>query len=184
MTDQADEALAKLAQNGDSGAFSQLVLRYEQKILRYARKFLFGYQEAEDLAQEVFLKAFVNLRSFDTDRRFSPWIYRIAHNEFINAIKKKGKEPLPFFDADAIFPHPLSKEDPAKDTDIAQTKIMLDKCLSKLDPKYREPLVLFFFEDMDYKQIADILRIPMSTAGVRIKRGKERLKEIFSNIKG
>src|SRR5258708_4917322 len=87
-----DEQLASRVQKGDPESFRVLMVRYEPKMTRYAKRFLFASDEAKDLLQEIFIKAYVNIRSFDIDRRFSPWIYRIAHNEFVNALKKKKKE--------------------------------------------------------------------------------------------
>ena len=86
-----DEDLVLRVKSGGIEAFGFLVERYEDKMKRYARKFLFGYTDIEDTVQKVFIKAYVNIQSFDTSRKFSSWLYRIAHNEFINAIKKKTK---------------------------------------------------------------------------------------------
>lgn len=175
--DVTDEQLAKRVQEGDAESFGFLVERYEQKMRRYASKFLFGYEDASDMVQDVFIKAFVNIKSFDTERKFSSWLYRIAHNEFINAIKRKNREPLPFFDPDALFPHPLSNEDPNDDAEKNELRALLEAHLDSLDPKYREPLVLYYFEDMEYREIADVLHIPVSTVGVRLKRGRDALKK-------
>lgn len=182
MSEQSDEELAKSAQLGQVQSFATLVGRYEPKMLRYARKFLFGYEDAADLVQEVFIKAFINIRSFDPRRSFSPWLYRIAHNEFINAIKKRGREPVPIFDSDTILPHLMGKLTADDELLKKETKEIIDKCLDKLSLKYREPLVLYFYEELDYKEIADIMHIPISTVGIRLKRGKEMLKEIYKNI--
>jgi RNA polymerase sigma-70 factor (ECF subfamily) len=179
---QTDEEIAVLVQKGDIQVFGLLVERYEQKMLRYARKFLFGYHDSEDVVQDVFLKAYTNIQGFDPSRKFSPWLYRIAHNEFINSIKKRGREPLPFFDPDTIFPHPVAADDPVKDLNRAETAELLNKCLDKLDPKYRETLVLFYFEDLDYEAIAQVLQIPKSTVGVRLSRGKAILKQLINNL--
>ncbi len=179
---KTDEAIAQEAQNGKAEAFGILVERFEQPLKRYARRFLFGYTEAEDVVQDVFLKAYANLQSFDTARSFSAWIYRIAHNEFINAIKKKGKEPIPFFDPDTLFPHPVEPTRTDDDIQKAELKDILDSCLEKLDPKYREPLVLYFYEDMDYQTIAEIMHIPTSTVGVRINRGKQLLRKAYIHL--
>ena len=89
MSLETDEEIAKRVQGGDVDSFGVLIERYEEKIARYARKFLMRGEDVKDIVQEVFIKAYVNIQSFDTRQRFSPWIYRIAHNEFINAIKKK-----------------------------------------------------------------------------------------------
>ncbi|HYE59803.1 MAG TPA: RNA polymerase sigma factor [Candidatus Kapabacteria bacterium] len=176
-----DEYIAHQVQNGDTESFGILVQRYEAKMLRYARKFLFGYDDAQDVAQDVFIKAYIHIQTFDPDQKFSSWLYRIAHNEFINAIKKKKREPLPFFDPDLIFPHPIAKEDMEDAVYKKHVRNMLDVCLDKIDPKYREPLVLYYFEELDYKEIGDILHIPTSTIGVRLKRGKVLLKKVYDD---
>ncbi len=176
---QTDEDIAKLVQNGDHEVFGLIVERYEGKMLRYARKFLFGHQDSQDLVQEVFLKAYTNIRGFDASRKFSSWLYRIAHNEFINAIKKRGREPISIFDPDTIFPHLAASDNPEQDLDKEQVKMLLNDCLDRLDVKYREPLVLYYFEDLDYQQISEIMRIPMSTVGVRLSRGRQLLKQIY-----
>lgn len=183
MSEQTDEKIAEAVQGGDSQSFGFLVERYEGKLRRYARRFLLGYEDAEDLVQDVFLKAYTNIQSFDTSRSFNSWIYRIAHNEFINAIKKKGKEPMPFFDPDTLFPHPLSNDHPEQDLKDTETKEMLDEFLGQLDAKYREPLVLYYYEDMDYAGIGDVMHIPQSTVGVRINRGKTQLQKVYKESK-
>jgi len=178
----SDEEIAKKVQSGEIEPFGILAERYEGKMMRYARRFLFGYEDAEDLVQEVFLKAFVNMQSFDAARKFSPWIYRIAHNEFINAIKKKSREPLPFFSIDTLLPHFVSDEKADDEASRKETREMIEKCVHKLDPKYREPVVLHYLEELSYKEIADILRIPVATVGIRLKRGKDMLRSMCHKL--
>src|SRR3989344_5273116 len=179
LSNQTDEEIAACVQSGDTESFALLVERYEEKMLRYARKFLFGFEDAEDLVQEFFIKAYVNIQGFNTRRRFSPWLYRIAHNEFLNAIKKRRHAPLLFFDPDIIFPHPVSKDRADKNFNEQELRTALEECLQDLDPKYREPLVLYFFEELTYQQISDIMELPVSTVGVRLRRGKDMLREIY-----
>ncbi|MEK7545474.1 MAG: RNA polymerase sigma factor [Patescibacteria group bacterium] len=174
---KTDEQIASEVQAGDAASFGLLMERYGPKMSRYAKRFLFGYEDAEDQVQEVFLKAYANIQSFDPDRKFSSWLYRIAHNEFINAIKKKGREPLSFLDPDLLFPHPVAKERTDADANAREMRELLDCCLEKLDPKYREPLVLFYYEEMDYREIAEVLRIPVATVGVRLNRGRSAMKK-------
>ncbi len=177
-----DEEIARRVQSGEVEPFGALVERYEAKMMRYAKRFLFNYNDIEDLIQNVFLKAYVNIKGFDRSRKFSSWLYRIAHNEFINAIKKKGKEPLPFFDPDTIFPHPVAKENIERNIDNQGLRQMLEECLDKLDPRYREPLVLYYFEEFNYREIADILHIPIATVGIRLRRGKNKLKSFCEKL--
>jgi RNA polymerase sigma-70 factor (ECF subfamily) len=127
--------------------------------------------------QTIFIKAYTNLRGFDTKRSFNSWIYRIAHNESINHLKKKDSEKISFIDFDTFLPHPFAKETADAETLSREEKNILGASLAKISPKYREILILYFYEELSYQEIADILRIPTSTVGVRIRRGKEALQE-------
>jgi len=179
--EKTDEEIVVLVQQGDIESFRILMERYEPKLTRYARRFLFDSDEAKDLLQEIFIKAYVNIKGFDAARRFSPWVYRIAHNEFVNALAKKKKEKgsVSLFYVDVLFPHPLAKETADEQATRRETKEMLDRFLSSIGPKYREPLVLYYFEDMEYGEIAEILRVPVSTVGVRLQRGRALLRKMM-----
>ena len=182
MLEQTDEEIAAQVQKGDIESFGVLAKRYEEKMTRYARKFLFGGDDVKDLVQEVFIKAYVNIQSFDAGRKFSSWLYRIAHNEFINAGKKKSRLPVFAFDLDALFPHLAAKETADGDLERQELKKTLEGYLGRLDLKYRETLVLYYLEDQDYKEIAEILQIPVSTVGVRLTRGKAMLKKLVLGL--
>lgn len=177
-----DEELAKKVQAGEADYFGELVLRYENKMIGYIRRFIQNRDDATDVVQDVFIKVYKNIQSFDVTQRFSPWIYRIAHNEMVNNLKKKVRQPLNFFDPEVLFPHPLAKENPQDDSEKIEIKEILGKCMEHLDEKYKEVLVLRYFDDLDYKDIADILKVPVVTVGVRLNRGKEKLKEIYEEI--
>lgn len=179
IENSSDEALVEQVQNGQTEAFSFLVSRYEGKLQAYGHKFLKNQQDIEDLVQETFVKSFVNIQSFDLKRKFSSWLYRIAHNTFINYLKKQKHEPVLFFDADVLFPHPVAKERPDKDVELKEMRTMLDFGLDKLNNKYKEPVILYYLQDLSYQDISDVMQIPTSTVGVRIKRAKEMLAKIF-----
>lgn len=182
LSQLTDEQIARSVQAGKMENFGELVKRYEVKIMRYAKKFLFAHDDAEDAAQEVFIKAYTNIQSFNVSKKFSPWLYRIAHNEFINAIKKRGKEPLSFFDFDTLLPSLIAKENTNQDINRQELRQLLNKCLDKIAPKYREPLVLYYFEELSYKEIADVLRVPTSTVGIRLRRGKKFMKSFLQKL--
>jgi RNA polymerase sigma-70 factor (ECF subfamily) len=181
MAELTDEQIALRVQEGQTFWFAFIVDRYEARLLRYAKKFLLEEADAEDLVQEVFTKAYVSLRSFDASRRFSPWIYRIAHNEFVSFAKKRRSISLSFVDMDTIFPGHVPDEEPPRDEELAQA---LDTSLTLIDEKYREVLVLYYYESMGYKEISDVLAIPVPTVGVRLKRGREMLKRIIEQEQG
>lgn len=180
ISERNDEEIAAQVQRGDIESFRVLVERYEPRMIRYAKRFFFDGDEGKDLVQEIFIKVYVNLKSFDVSRRFSPWIYRIAHNEFVNNIKKRKKERenISIFDFDVLFPHLVAKEAADDRFNEAEIKGMLEHSLHQLNAKYKEPLELYYFEDMDYREIADVLHIPISTVGVRLQRGRAMLKKI------
>lgn len=177
MKAMTDEEIARKVQQGDIESFGEIVVRFEAKLRRYAKRFLFDRDDTDDLVQDVFIKAFQNIQSFDTSRRFSPWIYRIAHNQYVNSLRAR-KEHFPIFDTDTLFPHPEAKESADRESEIRELGEALERSIQKLDAKYREPLILYFFEELDYKEISDILKIPISTVGVRLRRGKEALKKL------
>ena len=183
--ERTDEEIVTLVQNGDVDSFRILLERYEPKMTRYARRFLFEGDEAKDLLQEVFIKTYVNIQSFDTERRFSPWIYRIAHNEFVNALKKRKKERnlISLAYLDILFPHPIAKEAADDTVNRREMKELLDGSLDKVNPKYREPLTLYYYEDMDYREIAEIMRVPVSTVGVWLQRGRAQLRKMVEKKK-
>jgi len=179
---QTDEAIVAAVQQGETNEFKTLLERYEAKISRYGRRFLSDPEDIADLVQGIFIKAYVNIKSFDTQRRFSPWIYRIAHNEFVNALKKHKREPFFVFETDTIFPKLASKEHSDDNLMNSDLRATMDKCLKAINTKYQEVLILFFYEELSYQDIADVLHIPISTVGVRIKRAKEELKKKYVEL--
>jgi len=181
---KTDEQIARLVQSGNIEIFGELVGRYEVKLQRYGQKFLSGDKGAmQDAVQETFLKVYQNICDFDASRKFSSWIYRIAHNEFINILKKRHQETFSFFSTDVLFPHPVAKEKADQPAEDNLTRQLINQCFEQLPPKYREPLVLYFIEQLSYEEISDVLRIPVSTVGVRLKRGKETARRICDNLR-
>lgn len=181
-SEQSDEALAVSVQGGDTEKFGALVERYEGKLLRYGRKFLSAPQDIEDIVQDVFVSTFQNMKSFDASQKFSPWIYRIAHNAFVNALKKKSRNPLLLVDFDALIAHPVYEDPAPREREQREMKQMLETGLEQLAPRYREVLILYYLEDMAYKEIADILQVPTGTVGIRLKRAREALRGVYQKM--
>ncbi len=177
-----DEELVKLVSNGDTEKFGLLMERYQAKLFRYGKKFLVDNDNIEDVVQDVFIKAYKNINSFDTTQRFSPWIYRIAHNTYINAIKKNSLNPLYLFDFDTLLSYTVVEDPVEKEREQLEIKKIIDKGLNNIEDKYREILVLYYIEEFSYKEIAEILHIPISTVGVRIMRAKKVLKDKYKEL--
>lgn len=177
-----DEEVVILVQNGNKDAYGELMLRFEPKINRYAHRFFREKEEITDLVQDVFIKAYVNIQSFDKTQKFSPWIYRIAHNEFVNKIAWKSIRNLVPLDGDDFLGLALAApEDTMREAMKLDDKRVMEKYLSELDEKYKTPIILFYYDDLSYDEISDILQIPPNTVGVRIKRGKDKLKQIIES---
>lgn len=177
-----DEQLALRTQSGDQDAFGTLVERYEQKLARYGRKFLNTHEDIQDIVQDIFMLAYRNIRSFDARQRFSPWIYRIAHNSFVNELRRKSRTPVFTVDFDSFLAHPHAAEIPEQDAHEREMREMVGKGLGALAPKYREVLTLFYEEELSYKEIADVLHVPVGTVGVRMKRAKEALATVYAKM--
>jgi len=183
VSKKSDEEIVKMIQSGQIVLFDILIERYEQKIKRYCQRFLSKKEDVEDILQDIFIKVYRNIQSFNPEKRFSPWIYRIAHNALLNVLKKRKIKVLSFIDLDIFLPHSL-KENNSLEEELDQKnfKEIINNYLEKLDPKYREPIYLFYFENLSYQEIADVLEIPVATVGVRIKRGKEKIKKFIENF--
>jgi len=177
MNESTDEELAILVQGNNDVAFGVLIERYQGRLLRYGKKFLSDDDHIEDIVQEVFIKTYQNIRGFDTDRKFSPWIYRIAHNAFVNALRKKHREPVISVDFDIFTDHPQEHYDPAEEEDRKAIRAVVESGLAALPPIYKEILVLYYIEEMSYQEIVDILHVPLGTVSVRLRRGREALKK-------
>lgn len=179
--EKTDAQLAVLALE-DQEAFVPLVERYEAKLLRYVRRLTgLDMESTEDVIQEVFIKIYRNLNSFDPDLSFSSWAYRIAHNEAVNYLRKhRNKETISIESEDDEMVSLLDVLEADVDVmdDVARKELQqkVRAVLMKLPTKYRDVLILRFLEDKDYKEIGDILRKPEGTVGTLLNRAKEQFK--------
>lgn len=174
---ETDEELATLVQGKNEEAFGVLMSRYQPKLLRYGRRFLSENAPIEDVVQEVFIKTYQNIQSFDASRPFSPWIYRIAHNLFANTLRHNSRSPFITVDLDAFSAHVAYEIDPAGEEEREQTKTLIDRGLDALVPIYREIIILYYLEQLSYQEIADVLHVPLGTVGIRLSRAREALKK-------
>ncbi len=178
----SDEMLARRVGDGDQDAFAVLMRRYEEKMMRYGKRFLSREDDILDAVQDVFLRVYTHIHSFNPQYRFSPWIYRIAHNVFVNVLRKQSKQSYAFIDFDTLIA-PLSyEEETLSEQELQQLRTSLERGLSKIAPKYREVLILHYFEGLSYDEIAEVLHIPKGTVGVRLRRGREALKAQESSL--
>jgi RNA polymerase sigma-70 factor (ECF subfamily) len=180
----SDEEIVKLTLR-DKNHFGVLVDRYQAKLTRYITRL--GVRDDEDqsdVLQEIFLKTYRNLNGFDTSLKFSSWIYRIAHNEAVSWYRKRNVRPEGHLIADSEellgF---ISAQDETADelVDKSINAKALNQALLKLDSKYRDVLILRFFEHKEYEEISDILKLPVGSVGTLLHRGKKQLKDVLNH---
>lgn len=177
ITSLSDEEVVELVRSKDQELYVHLVNRYQEKLLRYAVYLIGDEQMAQDAVQTALIKAFQNLQGFNTDKKFSSWLYRIAHNEAINTVKKNHREKNLQTE---IWQTIKSSQDVESEYDRKEMQVYIKKSLDKLPNSYKAPLTLFYLEERSYEDISDILRLPIGTVGTRINRGKKILKNIMS----
>jgi RNA polymerase sigma-70 factor (ECF subfamily) len=174
MSDNRDTDLIERCQRGDRQALEALAGEYERPVYNAAYRFLGNPDDAADVTQVVFLKAFEHLDQYDPKFKFFSWIYRIAINESINQTKRKRKDQ-PLHDNEVSHAH--SPEELAQSSDVSKG---VQECLMKLQENYRVVVVLRHFSDCSYQQISDILHIPEKTVKSRLYSARQLMKELLS----
>ena len=180
---------------GDAEAWKQLVLSQNRRVYGICYRFTSSALDAEDLTQEVFLKLYRNLASFDVQRgSFGTWITTLTRNLLVDHFRRtrmdRATDSLNAnFDGDADSPtmaDQLADSRPSQEQHVAgqQLKLRVQAALKELSPELREAVILRDLEDMDYKEIAQVLRIPEGTVKSRISRGRGELARLLQRIEG
>lgn len=175
---RTDGELAQQILGGDLDALTELLGRYEQSILRYAISIVRDPDDAEDVVQTAYIRAYQNLRQYDPKRPFRPWLFRIVRNQALNWLRSHRTHVY----GEAAQRH-LDQLESGEDTHASLEKQELQqqiqRYLFELPLKYREALVLYYLEERSYQEVSDILRIPIGTVGTNISRGKQQLKQLM-----
>lgn len=177
----SDNELILIIREKDPERYGEMVERYQGKLFAYLYRLVGSREEAEDLLQDVFIKAYKNINSYDTQRKFSSWIYRIAHNEAVNHIKRKSlKRFIPWENILATKDQlEMSSSEEAADARWIrkETKKEVDEVINRLPFKYKQVLVLRYYSDKSYEEISEILGKPVNTVGTLINRAKKKMYE-------
>lgn len=166
----------------DQENFLYIVKRYKTKLFSYIRRISnFSDEEVEDVLQNIFIKVYQNINDFDSDLKFSSWIYRITHNEVIDNFRKnKARPQTSSFEVDDDRIKILASEfNIEKEIDREKIREIIGEALSRLDLKFKDILVLKFFEEKDYNEISDIIKKPKGTVASRMNKAKEELKKVL-----
>jgi len=179
----SDEQLVELIRSEDKELYAFIIDRYEKRLRSYVRRLTNGSDETDDLVQQTFVNVFIALQSFESDKKFSSWIYRIAHNLTINWLTKK-KAHIFLSEDEELADSIKSEIDVHEEISNKELSRHLTEAINKLPEKFKEPFVLKYIEDFSYDEISDVLRKPSNTIGTMISRAKIILKKELEKIYG
>lgn len=179
MDQQADESIwIEQALYGDHQAFGQLMYRYSGAVYSMAYRMLGNAQDAEDAAQEIFLRAYTRLDSFDRTRRFSTWLLSIASNYCIDRLRRRRFSWLTL--DDVAFWMPTNEAGPERKALDRERQDTVQRALQRLPENYRLVTLLRYWHDMSYDEIAQVTHLTESTIKTRLHRARHMLADTLS----
>jgi len=183
-----DRSLVERILGGDRDQFSVLVARYEKRVINYVYRITHRYEEAHDLTQEIFVKVYLALDRYDAKYQFSTWLFRIAQNSAIDALRKKSIAEVP-------LTYPTDDEPGGKERDVAdagvspyralknkQLSAAIDQAVEKLPSDYRELIQLRHFAELSYEEIASMKKLPLGTVKNKLFRARNLLKDALGSF--
>jgi len=188
--DASDLSLVRRVQRGDKGAFDVLVLKYQHKLVKLVMRYVRNPAEAEDIAQEAFIKAYRALPQFRGDSAFYTWLYRIAINTAKNAVVSRDRSPIEYDLDRSNTDESYDMQGRMKDSETPEGLVLTDEirstvngAIEALPEDLRTAIVLRELEGLSYEEIAAAMACPVGTVRSRIFRAREaidrRLREVF-----
>jgi RNA polymerase sigma-70 factor (ECF subfamily) len=187
---KTDAELVAEALGGAQEAFREIVVRFERPVYSLIVRMIQDPGTAEDLAQEVFIKAFRRLDTYDPVRKLSSWLFKIAHNTTIDHLRRHAPETVPLEgDRDeehrgglAAILSDESLEDPSAAAERKDMARSLERAIARLRPEYREVVVLFYVEGASYQEICEALDLPLGTVKTNLHRARKELAETMTAL--
>lgn len=171
------DLISRVLASDDRHAFSELVKRYQSAVRAMMRKLTRGdHFLSDELAQETFIRAYRNLKSFRGEAKFSTWLYRIGYNVFLSESRKSKNQ-----NEDDLVNHIRSSE--GVDEHQIILKIEIEKALSMLDKNEKAALIFSYWKEMSHSEIAEVMNCPLGTVKTLIARGKQRLRQELESFK-
>jgi RNA polymerase sigma-70 factor (ECF subfamily) len=159
-------------------AYEELMRRYQRTLFNVCARYLGNERDADDVCQEVMLKVLHGLRQFEGKAKFKTWLYSITYNECITQYRKEKRKRRLF---DALSLDPQEEETGELEADQITDSASLDRCLVNVNQVDREILVLRFVAELEFQEIADIMRMGLSATKMRYKRALEKLRSHLDN---
>ena len=183
-----DRSLVEQILGGDRDLFGVLVSRYEKRVVNYVYRITHRYEEAHDLAQEIFVKVYLALDRYDPKYQFSTWLFRIAQNSAIDALRKKAISEVPLTRGDDDESGTREREfadggiSPYRALKNKQLSSAIDSAVGKLPPDYRELIQLRHFAELSYEEIASMKKLPLGTVKNKLFRARNLLKDALGSF--
>lgn len=175
-SDQPD--LIKRACAGDKDAFGKIVNLYRRMVIGYCHRMVGS--EAEDAAQEIFIKLYLSLDRFDVSKPVAPFLFRISHNHCLDILKRKGIRTIPLETDkgyEKVKQHKDKMPDPEETIQKAELQDEVNHAMAAIPPLYRSPLIMWHVDEISYEEISRILELPIGTVKARIHRGRKILQQ-------
>lgn len=184
MTDLKEKDLIRKAKQGDMHAFEELILKHEKIVYNVALRMMNHGEDAKDISQEVFLKAYRSLSNFDERSAFSTWLYRITHNTCIDEMRKrKGKQSYSLEEEleneEGSMQRQIADEGDTPEESLLreEQKSEILQALDNLSAEHKAAIILRDVKGLSYEEIAEILELSLGTVKSRISRGRNQLKK-------
>jgi RNA polymerase sigma-70 factor (ECF subfamily) len=170
-----DRDLVQRARRGDVEGYNLLVSRWEKRLYNYLLRLVGDREDAMDLTQEVFLKAYQNLGKLEDAGRFGPWLFRIAHNEAFSLLRRRRPES----DNEGAIP----QEALSYRMYPVEMSVAVERALNSLSPEQREAVILKIYQGWKFEEMAEALDCPVSTIKSRLYTALDRLKEMLAPVR-
>lgn len=157
MEQMTDAELVREVRNGNRRAFNLLMRRYQERVYWTARRLVGNHEDADDVAQETFVRAYMALGEFRGDASFFTWLYRIAVNLSLNTVRKRQVVNY-LRDSDLLARFIPSGDDPSRELELKERRSTLDAAVARLPEKQRAVFVLRFYEELSYEEISEVLK--------------------------
>lgn len=185
-----EKDLLKKAKNGNIEAFEKLINAHQKSVFNIAYRIIGNYDDANELAQEVFIKIFKSIKNFKEDSSFSTWVYKIATNTCLDELRKRKNKQVVYIDEsikseDGDFHREIKSEkySPSEYLEKKELREFVQQEILSLPEEYRTVIILRDFQGFSYDEISKILNCPEGTVKSRINRARQRLKNIFKDKK-
>lgn len=177
-----DEQIIGRVRGGETRLFGELVRRYQDPVFGMTLRFLGGRGDAEDAAQEAFLRAYRGLHSFKGDAKFSTWLYRITYNlctDWLRRNRRANRRAAIVEEAGEVADRRVNLEEGILES---ETRDNVRRAIDGLDERYRGVVVLLYYQKMSYEQIGAILDLPLKTVETRLYRARKLLRESLESV--